>query len=417
MDIQEQLAHLRRRIARIDKRYANGAAPAAIPTSRPDLRPVRYNVEQWLSGQEVATPEGVHFESERVWERHRLHGSFEISTLEHIPCDLLDAISEGTIPASDCLKWAFLDTETTGLAGGSGTYAFLIGVGHITSDGFRLKQFFMRDLNEEKSLLWSLSEFLSRFEILVTYNGKTYDQPLLETRYRMARQKPPFARMEHFDLLFGARRLYKLRFDSCRLVELENQMFGIEREGDLPGEMIPYVYYDYLRTREAFRVAPILHHNANDILTLACLTALIPQAFRDPAQVHLHAAEIVGLGRWLMRAERHEQALELFRRAVGKGLRDELMFRTLWDISCLEKKLGNEAAALSVWTEIAGCRNAFRLPALEELAKYAEHRERNPAMALEWTLTALQIADTPALHRRRERLEKRLARPKTKRLL
>ena len=151
----------------------------------------------------------------------------------------------------DCSKWAFLDTETTGLAGGSGTYAFLIGVGRITPAGFELRQFFMRDLAEEASLLHGLSEYLAQFDTLVTYNGKTYDQPLLETRYRMARMKPPFGRMEHLDLLFGARRLWKLRFDSCRLVDLENQILGFEREGDLPGEMIPYVYFEYLRKREA----------------------------------------------------------------------------------------------------------------------------------------------------------------------
>src|ERR1044072_7789147 len=119
----------------------------------------------------------------------------------------------------------------------------------------------------------------------------------------MNRARPPFARMEHLDLLFGARRIWKLRFDSCRLVDLENQILGVEREGDLPGEMIPYVYFDYLRTREICRVVPILHHNAIDILTLGCLTAIVPWAFRDPltAPIH-HGAEMIGLGRWLVAA-------------------------------------------------------------------------------------------------------------------
>jgi Predicted exonuclease len=118
-------------------------------------------------------------------------------------------------------------------------------VGRITPEGFHLRQFFMRDLGEEASLLHGLTEYLSQFDTLITYNGKAYDQPLLETRFRMARQKPPFARLQHMDLLFGARRLWKLRFDSCRLVELENQILGVERQGDLPGEMIPYVYFDF----------------------------------------------------------------------------------------------------------------------------------------------------------------------------
>jgi tetratricopeptide (TPR) repeat protein len=268
----------------------------------------------------------------------------------------------------------------------------------------------MRDLGEEASLLHALEEHLAEFDTLVTYNGKTYDQPLLETRYRMSRRKPPFGRMAHFDLLHGARRLWKLRFDSCRLVELENQILGFEREGDLPGAMIPYVYFEYLRTKEAFRVAPILHHNAIDILTLACLTAIVPWAFRSPAESRFtHGAEMVGLGRWLRAGERAEQALELFRRAIEKGLPDELMFRTMWDVAQLEKKLGREAAALAVYSDLAGCRNAHRIAALAELAKYYEHRERNYSMALEFTVNGLALEDSDALRHRKARLEKRLA--------
>jgi hypothetical protein len=216
--------------------------------------------------------------------------------------------------------------------------------------------------------------------------------------------------MHHLDLLFGARRLWKLRFDSCRLVDLENQILGVEREGDLPGEMIPYVYFEYLRTKEARRVVPILHHNAMDILTLACLTAIVPWAFRSPEDAPLnHGAEMVGLARWLCRVDQHERALVLFRRALTKGLPDDLTFRTLWDIARLEKRFGREDAAVAVCAELATCRNAYRLAALEELAKYYEHSERNFGMALEFTLSALDIEDTEALRNRRTRLERRLA--------
>jgi tetratricopeptide (TPR) repeat protein len=182
--------------------------------------------------------------------------------------------------------------------------------------------------------------------------------------------------------------------------------------------MIPYVYFEYLRTKEAFRVAPILHHNAIDILTLACLTAIVPWAFRSPETAPLsHGAEMVGLARWLRRGERHEQALQLFRRAIDKGLPDELLFKTLWDVALLEKKLGREAAALELYTEIAGCRNAHRLAAIEELAKYYEHRERNYSMALEFTLSAIALEDTEGLRRRQVRLERRLAVKRPRRLL
>jgi len=413
-DLQEQLALLRRRIARIDRKYAEGPPPVKPASER---RPERYQVEQWLDGREVETPHGKHFETEKLFERHRRHGSMDVLSLEEMPPDLLAAIS-AEIPATPPSRWAFLDTETTGLAGGSGTYAFLIGVGRITAEGFRIRQFFMREHAEEPSLLAALAEHLADFDVLVTYNGKTYDQPLLETRYRMARRRSPFERMAHLDLLFGARRLWKLRFESCRLVDLENQVLGVEREGDLPSEMIPYVYFDYLRTREAFRLKPIFHHNAMDILTLACLTFLVPYAFRSPHQTPLrHGAELVGLARWLRAAERREEALELFRRAVGSGLSDALLFRTLWDIAALEKKLGRQQAAVAVLADLSASPNPYRLPALVELAKFYEHHERDYARALELTRAAIAIEDSAELRHREARLLRRCAAPQNAPLL
>jgi tetratricopeptide (TPR) repeat protein len=302
--------------------------------------------------------------------------------------------------------------------GGSGTYAFLIGVGRITPQGFRVRQFFMRDYGEEASLLSALTEHLKPFEVMITYNGRTYDQPLLETRYRMVRQRPPFSSLEHLDLLHGARRLWNLRFDSCRLVELEHQILGVERQGDLPGELIPYVYFEYVRTQEIFRLVPVFHHNAIDILTLACLTAVVPRAFHAPDKAEFaHGAEMVGLARWWRQAEQPENALALFRQAIEKNLSDELLFRTLWDIAALEKKLGREDAALLVLTDLAAARNPWRAAAFIELAKYYERRERNYALALEMTRSALELEPSEALERRALRLEKRVATPKTSRLL
>jgi uncharacterized protein len=420
-DIQQQLAALRRRIAEVGKSFApaaqrNGAsAGAGLPEDSaawPNGRhPARYRIEEFMSGEVVRTAHGEHFETERLWERHRRHGSVDISDLAGLPGDLLEPLSGGAIARAQPEKWAFLDTETTGLAGGTGTYAFLVGVGAIEPEGFRLRQFFMRDFGEEASLLERLAEHLARFDVLITYNGKAYDQPLLETRFRMARARHPFARLEHLDLLFGARRLWKLRLESCRLVELENQILGVERQGDLPGEMIPYYYFEYLRTKQAFRLVPIFHHNAIDILSLACLTAIVPFAFRRPEEAPLrHGADLIGLARWLRQTGRAEEALGVLRRAVDLGLEDGLLFRTLWDIAEMERRGGRMEAAMAVLRDLAESRNPCRGRALEALARHYEHNERDCRRALEMTLAALEQAESAPLRRREARLRKRIGR-------
>jgi hypothetical protein len=410
-DVQEQLAALRRQIARIDRKYAS---PAAAPARTPPPKPGRF-IEDLLSGEVVRTPFGEHFETEKLWESHRRHGSIGIGDLAELPADLLDSLSDGSIAHAHPGKWAFLDTETTGLAGGTGTYAFLIGVGSIDSQGFRLRQFFMRDYGEEPSQLARLAEYLAQFDVLITYNGKAYDQPLLETRFRMVRSRHPFDRMEHLDLLFGARRLWKLRLESCRLVDLENRVLGVERHGDLPGSLIPYCYFDYLRSRKAMPLIPIFDHNATDILSLACLTAIVPFAFRTGDGHSLghglrHGADLIGLGRWMLQAERQEEALELFRRAIQVGLPDDLLFRTMWDIAAMERRLGRMDAALAMVTDLKVSRNPYRVRAFEELAKHYEHRERNYAMALEMTRAALGFEDNPQIRRREQRLKGRVER-------
>ena len=413
-DLQEQLEELRRRMKAAAQRADNTASAAEeFGMARASELECAFPIEQALNGQVVETPQGQHFQCRRLWERHKRHGSMDISDLEGLPPDLLEAISEGEIQAVPPARWAFIDTESTGLVGGAGTCAFLAGIGRIRPEGFALTQYFMRDFCDEPSMLHAVSESLADADVVVSYNGKTYDIPLLETRYRLARMKPPFERMAHLDLLHGARRLWKLRLESCRLTELEQQILGVEREGDIAGDMIPFVYFEYLRRKEAWKLAPIFLHNALDIVTLACLTAIVPWVFRSPEDARFsHGAEMVGLARWLRKANKLEQALALMRRGVEWGLKDDLLFRALCDIAALEKKLRREPAAVAVWSELAGCRNVFQAAALEELAKFYEHREKKYAMALEFTEAALRLAENDELQRRRQRLIDLARRPK-----
>jgi hypothetical protein len=405
MTITEQLAYLRQTVSAIDRKYSGLPSPAPRPRSNPATF-----VEELLSGEVVETPFGKHFETEKLYSRHKLHGSYEISDLFELSPDLLDALSGGAIPHAHPTTWAFLDTETTGLAGGSGTCAFLIGVGSIDSEGFRVRQFFMRDFHEEPSQLCALAAYLARFNVLITYNGKSFDQPLLETRYTMRRARHPFASMTHLDLLHGARRLFKLRLESCRLVNLENQILGVERNGDVPGDLIPYYYFEYLRTQQAFRLIPIFHHNVLDIVSLACLTGVIPEAFRDPENLRMrHGSDFLGLARWLQVSGRLEEAHRLMRRAIDLGLRDEHLFRALFDVGSLEKKLGLEHAALATFTDLTLSPNPYRARAWDELAKHYERREKNFHMALECVRAARELEDSEARTNRHRRLKAKCA--------
>jgi tetratricopeptide (TPR) repeat protein len=404
MERKAQLAALRRRMAAASARADRMVARRPKPPPPPRL-------EDTVPGIEAETPHGRHYESIYRWDGGRRHGNMELSRLQTLPGDLLSGITGSQVRSSLPQSWAFLDTETTGLAGGSGTCAFLIGIGRITSQGFEVRQFFMRGFAEEQSQLWAAAAALEDAEVLVTYNGRCFDAPLLESRYRRHRTIPPFASMPHLDLLHGARRIWKLRLDNCKLTELESRILGYEREDDIPGELISQAYFDFVRTGQVSRLAPVFLHNALDIVSLACLTSIVPLAFRDGDQFPMnHAAECVAIGRWLAHSGRPEKARDLFRRAIRRNLRDDLLFRTMWDLAGIEKKLDSVAAAIELYTELAGIRCEHQVDALVALAKHYEHRERDYARAAELMETALSLEDRPDLRHRLERLRARRSR-------
>ena len=412
MSASDQIDRLRQTIARIDRKYVS-SPPRLIPLPKPSTAAF---VEEVLTGQIVETPLGRHFETEKLYPRHQRYGSYDISDLIDLPHDLLDSLSAGAVRDASPATWAFLDTETTGVDGGSRSCAFLIGVGSIGGDGFRVRQFFMRDYGEEPSMLHALAAYLARFSVLITYNGKSFDQPLLESRYAASRIAPPFGAMPHLDLLFGARHLYRLRLEDCRLVNLESCILGFERTADVPGELIPYVYFEYLRTRHAFRLIPVFHHNVLDIVSLACLTGLIPAAFRDPANVQArHGADLLGLARWLRLSGRLEEAHALMRRAVDLGLPDRHLFAALFEAGLIERKLKLPGAALATFTDLSLSPNPFQARAYEELSKHYEHVERDCWKALDCVRAARVIADSGSLAVRQRRLETKLSRPVRKR--
>lgn len=398
--LRRQLEQLRRRIARIESRGAAQTNPASLP---PDL------------GRPVETPLGTHWEMERRWPAHHRHGSADVGALADLPADLL-AVLEEAAAGYPPEQWVFLDTETSGVTGGSGAFAFLVGTGHATPQGFVVRQFFMREHGEEPSMLDALARHLEPFRVVVTYNGKAFDLPLLETRYRLARQRVPFGRLVHVDLLHSARRLWRLALDSCRLMELEARVIGFERQGDPGGAAVPRLYLEYLRTGNFRPLVPVFTHNAFDILSLACLTAIVPAAFRDPSRL-THPAEMVALARYFQREGRLEEALRLLAEALRRTLPEEMLWEALWQAAEMERKLGRTDAAVSRWSELSTIRNPYQAQALEKLAMHYEHREKNPALALEMALAAFALEPRADLETRIRRLRGKASEPRPPRLL
>lgn len=309
-------------------------------------------------------------------------------------------------------KILFLDTETTGLAGGTGTLPFLVGIGFFTEDGFTVRQYLMRDYDEELAVLEEIKNELSRFSAISTYNGKGFDIPLLDSRYLLNRVRIDFSSFAHLDLLYPARRLWSLCLPSCSLSTVESLILGRSRGEDVPGEQIPYIYFDFLRGIRVQRMRLVLLHNENDIFSLAMLAAKTCQIFRNPFTEFVYGGELIGLARTALASGDMDKACLTFEFALGSGkLDEELTAVTRKHLSLLYKRLGHWEKAVELWKPMADDSNRF---ALLELAKYYEHKERNFTKALEMTENILGLNKfSPALrdpalagelHHRRERL-------------
>jgi uncharacterized protein YprB with RNaseH-like and TPR domain len=316
--------------------------------------------------------------------------------------------AEPELTSFDLPAAVFLDTETTGLAGGAGTAAFLVGIGFVEGDRFRVRQYFMRDYHEEASLLHALAGDLRRFAHLVTFNGKMFDLPLLDARYRLNRGRFPLAAVPHLDLLHPARRLWKARLESCRLQSLERELLGLHREDDIPGEEIPQVYFDYVRRRDARALARVFAHNRQDIVSLAALSILACQwvegdLAEDPRDVY-------SLARVLERARLYERSESEYRRAAAQGT-GPLRTAALLGLAARAKRAGDFEEAAGLWAAAA---EAGEPLAMHELAMQHEHRRRDPEAALAVVDRALDLLDrredlrsrrlATAFWRRRERL-------------
>src|ERR1035437_5959705 len=239
---------------------------------------------------------------------------------------------------ADPEQWLFLDVETTGLAGGSGTYAFLVGIAWWEGGGLEIEQFFMRDYSEERSLLFALAERIAERPVLVTFNGKSFDWPLLETRYRMSRKISVPTPAAHLDFLHPARNLWRLRLGSARLSELERHVLGWERGTDVLSGLIPQIYFDYLRGGPPDQLVPVFHHNQMDLRGLAALSSRILSLLGDAENVGQDGFELFGVSRICERRGNKSRARRLYEKSIAFDLPTETDRKAKRSLARLDRK-------------------------------------------------------------------------------
>ena len=371
MNLEKKLEQLKKAAAKASTRDAEldhqleylrrlEETPRKLPAQR-----VPKGIEEYVDGRVENNHSGEFFLARQALPFGRPYGKYRIGDLVTADLGSLSLVFNQA-PIPEPARLVYLDTETTGLAGGTGTLAFLIGIGAVEGSQFVVRQFFLRDYPEEKAALVALAEVLENYEGIGTFNGKTFDIPLLETRYALARMKSPFTRLVHLDALHPARRLWKLRLESCKLTDLESAILGIGREGDVEGSEIPGIYFDYLRTGNAQGLQPVFYHNALDIVTLAAVTVELARVLSDASEETLASSlDLFSLSRILERAQAIERSAEACRQALAKGLPQMVESQALWQLAAQHKRRRQHDLAVELWIELARRETPFALRALE----------------------------------------------------
>ena len=357
---------------------------SAMPPPGPVDAPVA--LEDLVAATPRETPHGSFLLAERRFDLGQAHGAVPLVDALARPVPLR-AHEQGPCGRTflDPRDAVFLDTETTGLAGGTGTVAFLVGAGWIEGGDFVVRQYFMRDYPDEAALLHALAEDIGD-RPLVTFNGRSFDWPLLTTRWQMHRSRVrPRA---HLDLLPSARRLWCSTLHSHSLSVLERHVLGLERGEDLPGYLIPSAWFEYLRSRWGGTIAQAFRHNEIDVVSMLALFARVGAILADPIRGVDAPGDRVGTARLLLDLGARGQARACLQAGLAEeGGQDVRPLRRLLGQLC--RREGDWHAALAHWEAVARS-GAFDVEAYEQVAKLHEHRLRDPAQALRWTETALE---------------------------
>ena len=370
-------------------------------------------IVELLDGEVVENRFGRFVLVRKRFDQNKLYQEIKLSSSWNIDGKLLAQIcssrKSGTKQAHlipfDLKEAVFVDCETTGLAVGVGTYAFLVGLGYLNQEEFWIEQYFMQDFHQEGAILSAIAEKLGDFKFLVSFNGKCYDLPLLETRFVFNRMDFDPANWAHLDLLFACRRLWKRRIGECSLSNIEQQVLRVRRKIDVPSYMVPQIYFEYLRTGEAEPLVSVFRHNVYDILFLLRLSVLIDQALsagfigEDFSFAEIEdPIDLYSLGRVHLNLGNYQASARCFKQALSENLPPQWKLEISVSLAFVYKKIGNIEEAVRIWQKLTEEDFSFSLCAHEELAKYYEHKSKDYLKALAFVERAIyQISSNLSL--------------------
>ncbi len=426
-DLSEKIAQLR---ALLNTPGVMGGAQFRAVAEERDARRAagEFEVQHVMPGEVVGEADNgfylVRQEFPLAWE----HGCVALeSALATDARHVATSANDDALADFDPRKAIFVDTETTGLMGGTGTVAFLVGVGYFTENTFRLDQCFLRDYDDEEPMLAFLDGLFKSAETLVSFNGKTFDLPLLRTRFIQNRLPFRLDGALHYDLVHAARRFWKKRLGDCSLGNVERNILGLQRHGDVPGSEIPIRWLSYLRTRDARPLAPVFYHHKMDILSLVSLTGLLSQKMSEPAgEGFEHHEDRLSLLRLQVRRKEWEQAATLAERLL-EALDDEKLMCECLELAVLATKRTKDWERMEQYSMRIIEQFPNHTLARIEYAKHLEHKRRNLPEAIRICREGLQLQNSRTalgyspsilalrdLELRMERMEKKMNRVKGK---
>jgi uncharacterized protein YprB with RNaseH-like and TPR domain len=374
------------------RRGVTGLRPS-VPEARDSQA---FGIESVVPGRVVETPMGPCFVAETRYPLDHAHGGAALGALSPgaSPSPLLARLlRDERLSTLDYQSALFFDIETTGLGIGAGLVAFLVGLGTFEGDEFCVRQYFLRDYSEEPALLYLLDSHMRHYRWWVSFNGRGFDLPVLQTRFVCNHQSMLLSDAPHLDLLPPARRLWRKRLGSCRLSALEANVLGLTRNGDVPGWLVPELYFEYLRHGDAMPLRQVFLHNEFDILSLVTLAARLEQVLGHlPVDTMDHPVDLYSLGLICEALREDENAQRAYSDALQNHLPPDLQEDALFRLSMLHKRSGHIEQAVPIWRAL---QKQGQVQAHVELAKYHERAERNYPEAARVIGQALSLSALP----------------------